>query len=366
MEDKESSDEEKSYSEKSNELINNNDDYIDESKITTKRNPVLNDSLKKYEKKKKSNNLLESEEVFIRQRKEIEKIKQKNNLQNKNGYKGEEPKNVITVEPPNEVYITLNDYKYFEYSNIKGGNYEENKILKDVTWEKFNKSPIGNDQKGKFLINNKALLLTEEIDYSKKNLELKINCNLVRESEIWIFTRCFVNKKINNSLLFENNIQNIEENDYFNKYSSLIKIIKEIKDISENRYKYFITFGTFYHEENENNKLYYKSFLKRQLIGNSFDDVVSKIEIIIEDTGEEYINAKIYINNTLNYDFVSGKFFLPLNKKAKLLIYGKGKNIELEGLDINLKDKKGYQHQLPIKFESENGKGRNCDCCSVF
>ena len=50
----------------------------------------------------------------------------------------------------------------------------------------------------------------------------------------------------------------------FNKYTSLIKIMKEMKS---NRCH--ITFGTYYNDALQNNKLCHKFFLKRQLIDYS-------------------------------------------------------------------------------------------------
>ena len=60
-----------------------------------------------------------------------------------------------------------------------------------------------------------------------------------------------------------------------------------------------VIFGTFYHEINENNKLYYKSFLKRQIIDYSNDnkknnDDKSEFSINIIDLGEETITANIF------------------------------------------------------------------------
>ena len=218
-------------------------------------------------------------------------------------------------------------------------------------------------------LNNLALRVIQEIDYEKRGLELNINFNLIEKSEFWIFTRSFVNKDINESIYFDEKSENIDANDNFNKYSSLIKIIKD-----PNMDRCYITFGTFYQEINENNKLYYKSFLKRQLIDYSFGNNNnnyynfnnSEFNVIINDLGEESINAKIYFNNNIESNDITGNFFLPLNKKAKILICGRGKSVRLKQFIVKKYDKRKNGFKSPIKFESENDVPKNCECCTIF
>ena len=79
----------------------------------------------------------------------------------------------------------------------------------------------------------------------------------------------------------------------------------------------------------KNNKLYYKSFLKRQLIDysenehNIMKEDKLEFKVIIKDLGEENINPIIFTNNEVKSNEINGNFFLPINKKTKLLICGK-------------------------------------------
>ena len=59
-------------------------------------------------------------------------------------------------------------------------------------------------------INKKAIRCNQEIDYSERNLELTIDFNLEEQSELWIFTRSFVNKSINKSFYFDEKSENID------------------------------------------------------------------------------------------------------------------------------------------------------------
>ena len=364
--------------EKSNKSNSNNDDLkedISDEEIKGSINRInLNDSLKLYEnqidsKNNISSNLLGSEEIFINQRKEIEKMKKKNELfylkkesksnsfmntknnfhnsvmntyksndiiNNTNNYiKEKEVKiketslnNSFNIDNNNNKDIEtfcLNDYQYFEYSIV---NYNYNLDNEDAkskminidnnTWNPLNEDyPFSyekdnkNDSYSFMEINNIALKIIKEIDYDEKGIELNIDFNLVDDSELWIFTRTYVNKSINESNIFDKLSANIDINDIFNKYSSLIKIIK---DITLNRW--YITFGTFYHEIYENNKLYYKSFLIRQLIDYSNEIKIpdnknnkSEFNLTLYDLGEETINVNVFLNNKIKPNEIKGNFF---------------------------------------------------------
>lgn len=415
---------------KSNESNKNSDDINDSDndiKIKNSLNHLnLNDSLQIYENQINSrnntdNNLLGSEEIFINQRKEIQKIKKKNELFNLkkesknnslNNNKNSINNNIINTNKSNEFIITnnnelkdneekkkeapinklgdikiideniydiesfsLNIYKYFEYSFINYDNEngeEKSKIIKfeNNIWTPLNedfpfsyeKSNLNNSYT--FMeLNNLALRIIKEIDYDEKGLELNLDFNLIDNSELWIFTRSFVNKNINESYFFDEKSENIDINDNFNKYTSLIKIIKDIA-----LQRCYITFGTFYHETNENNKLYYKSFLKRQLIDysddiKSFQDNKYELNMTIYDLGEETIIANVFLNNKLKSEQIKGNLFLPLNKKAKILICGKGKSVQLKELNVKIVEKKRLQ--TSTQFEMENNALKNCECCSI-
>ena len=236
-------------------------------------------------------------------------------------------------------------------------------------WKEYNKNfPLLyeiNDPKKKgyeyIELNNMAFRLIKEVDYDEYGLELKLSFNLLGESQILIFTRSFVNKSINDSNLFDETCFNIDTGDIFNKYTSLIKIMKEKKTNRCN-----ITFGTYYNDPLKNNKLCHKFFFKRQLIDYSeekkdninYDDV-SEFQMIINDLGDEVIDARIYMNNNKKPNDMSGNFFIPINKKAKILIFGKGESVRLKEISGKIFNKRNEEIKNLIKFESENRAPKN-------
>ena len=127
----------------------------------------------------------------------------------------------------------------FEYNTF---NSKDNKTKEkpqfelDKNWKPLDKNfPLlyeVNDSKNGYEyveLNQMALRLIDDIDYDEYGLELKLKVNLIGTSQLLIFTRCFVNKGINDSELFDDSSRNIEKKDIFNKYTSLIKIMKEMK-----------------------------------------------------------------------------------------------------------------------------------------
>ena len=334
------------------------------------------------------NNLLQSEEIFINQNKEIVKAREKNLtflVRNKNNnIKLSKNNDNNNINDDIKVF-TLNDNKYFEVSifNYNETDEEKPQIPEfNEPWKSSNLFLSYFSENSKFEktenyieFSRIALRSNKEIDYSKNGLELNIKFNLFGDSELWIFSRCSVNKSINESYYFDEKSVNIEDNDYFNKYSSVIKIKKE-----RNSNKCFVIFGTFYQEINENNNLYYKSFLKRQLIDNSgieksYDyyyftkNDKCEFELILTDYGEELINTKVYLNNLNNKNKcndINARFFLPINKKAKFLICGSGQSVQVKDLIVKLLEKEKNNYKSAIQFESENDAPKNCECCSIF
>ena len=311
-----------------------------------------------------------------------------NEIMNTNILKSTEIKIKNLDELNNEIIedlqtFSLNDNKNFEYIIINDENIDENykdnsKVveLDNNMWKPLNEEfPFSygedalNNSYNFIEINRLAIRFKQEIDYDEKGVELNMHFNLEEQSELWIFSRCYVNKSINESFYFDEKSENIDINDNFNKYTSLIKIIRDAN------YKgCYITLGTFYHETNENNKLYYKTFLKRQLIDYSNDNIKSKntkedkfeFNVIINDLGEETINTKIYLNNKVKYDEINGNFFLPINKKAKILICGSGKSAQLKNLVVKTFNKRKIGLKTSTQFETENDTMKNCECCSIL
>ena len=64
-------------------------------------------------------------------------------------------------------------------------------------------------------MNHLALRIIQEIDYEESGLLLNINFNLIDNSELWIFTRSFVNKSINDSFYFDEKSENVDKNDIY-------------------------------------------------------------------------------------------------------------------------------------------------------
>ena len=88
--------------------------------------------------------------------------------------------------------------------------------------------------------------------------------------------------------------------------------------------------------------------------------------MFVVDYGEELINTKIFLNNKNKFNDISGKFFLPINKKAKFLICGTGKSVQIKDLIVNIFDKENFNFKSFIQFESDNETPKNCECCSIW
>ena len=230
---------------------------------------------------------------------------------------------------------------------------------------------------------SKTVLITKNIiDYNSKGVQINLHLKLYEKSTFWIFTRCYVDnydylseeiKKYKTltsrqrKLNLIDNGENIEkEMKMFSKYSTVIKIFK-----NKNSNKAFVSFGTFY-KNKKNGNLIYKTFLQRQLVDFIHEDNnyyylendLCEFDIIILDLGNEYLQAKISLNNKEKYNNIKSNFYLPLNKKAKLMFCGEGNNIKVTKLEI-----KSF-----IKYDEDKEKfgiilseeRKECDCCSII
>jgi hypothetical protein len=247
------------------------------------------------------------------------------------------------------------DYKNSEIIPIISNNWKKIK--------KFKKT------KNAIEFKDMAIRTINEVNYNTSGIEINLELSLVGGSEFWIFTRCFVNKDINDSEVFDTYSINNEPDIIFNKYTSLIKIIKE-----KNSSKCFITFGTFYEDEKDGNKIKYETFLKRQLVDflqldslsvNSntvyyyLENDLLDIKAIIMDLGNEIIDAKVYINENKKFNHIEAKFYLPMIKRSKLLFCGKGQSAQVKKLRINNIEKFG-------EYENDEYQKKSCTCCSIF
>ena len=387
------------------EISNENDD----SDNIKEENIMMNDSLSNKLNKRinsdtnKSDDLLGSEEIFINIKKEIETVKKRNeafhlkkestksmnnnlhsnNDLNSNKFKlltktKDEKDNIQEEESSNNEFYEFNlndDYIGYEYSNFINSGKKNDKFDLNKDWKKIDKDfpRLSENNNGYEYIelNQMAIRVIKEIDFDEMGVELNLNFNLIGTSQIFVFTRSFVNKDINESGIFEDDIYNIEKNDIFNKYTSLIKISKDMKKGSS-----FITFGTYYNDKYKNNKLCHKFFLQRQLIDyneeknyNEYDDrkeYQTEFNMVINDLGNENINARIYLNKNKKPNDISGNFFLPINKKAKIMIFGMGTGVRLRNIGCKIFNKRNESIKNLIKFESENSAPKNCQCCYII
>lgn len=208
-----------------------------------------------------------------------------------------------------------------------------------------------------------ALRTINEVDYEQSGIELKIQFTLQRESQLWIFTRCFVNKDINESENFDIESINNGSGEIFNKYTTVILISKEADSN-----KSFISFGTYYENEETGEKIF-KTFAKRQLIdyerisldnnypsydNNTLD--ICEYNIYLMDLGKENLNGKVFINSNKIPNDVGASFFYPTDKRAKVMIAGSGQCVEIKGLKINCFNKDD-------DIFKEN---KACNCCNIF
>ena len=334
----------------------------------------------------KSHQITESvptEELFLKQKERIKVYKErlskknldKNNINNKNTknsidllnignnnkYKNSISSHQKKIFNGTFKILTLDNYQFFEKANfqtkIKYSSKDDNiPILKNAEWKSLN-CPLQNVEFKKI-----ALRTINEINYEINMVKIYINFTLQGESELWIFTRCFINKEVNESINFDLSSLNNEPDIIFNKYSSLIKITKE-------RYsnKCFISFGTFCENMKYPNKLSYKTFLKRQIVNfndssniKNYKNDICEFNVQVIDSGNENIDVKVAMNSEDKFNYVIGNFYIPINKRSKLLFCGEGQSVMIKSLTINNYNKSEEQIQ---QFEFEQ---KSCSCCNVY
>ena len=230
-----------------------------------------------------------------------------------------------------------------------------------------------------FDFSKKAILTKNIIDYNTKGVKINIHLKLYEKSTFWIFTRCYVGDYFENIKRHKTitasshklNLENINEKEknnkkIFNKYSTVIKIFK-----NKNSNKSFVSFGTFYKNKKSGN-LHYKTFLQRQLVDYVHEDNnyyylendLCEFDIIIIDLGNEFLQAKISLNNKEKFNNIKCNFYLPTNKKAKLMFCGEGNNIIVTELEI--KSFLKYDEDIDKFGLIISNDSKACDCCSII
>ena len=377
--------------EESNEIYDSNINNFDINNTHNFIPSNLNDENKSHNKTES----IPLEEVFLKQKENVKKYKERNN-KNKEEKNMNQKLNILNSNKSLELInslnnksnndnnknlelnfhqkkifngtfkiLTLENYQFFEkayfQTKIKHSNKEDNiPILKNVEWNSLY-CPLKNVEFRKL-----ALRTINEINYETNKVQINVNFTLQGESEFWIFTRSFVNKDVNESLAFDILSLNNEPDIIFNKYSSLIKIIKE-----KYTNRCFVTFGTFCESSKDPYQISYKTFLKRQLVNFNENTSLEYIEndicdfnVIITDSGNENIDAKIAMNSDNKYNYVIGNFYLPTNKRSKILFCGDGKSIIVKNLTIQNFDKNDIQEeQFETIFSVEQ---KSCTCCNIF
>ena len=348
-----------------------NNNFYESNVIFNMTENVLNHTPTNEEKKsQKLSESLPAEELFIKQKdkikhyKEILEKEKKNVYKNDNSFNKDNEQKEIVNE--NKKSISLKDFNFFEITSFihnRDSIYKENRIpvFKTNNWKRLN------EPKYNFDLKNIALRTSHDIDYGKKMAKISIDFTLKEESELWIFTRCFMkNESVNiniNNTSFNNDIEKI-----FNKYTSVIKIIKK-RDSN----KSFITFGTFCENMKHSKQVSYKSFLKRQLVNFNEAAIYQQIEnendscdfkLYIIDKGDDCIDAKVSINSDNKFNQIIAKFFLPTDKKSKILFCGEGDGVIIKDLNISNLDK---NEELEEGFETLfSFEQKSCNCCSII
>lgn len=262
--------------------------------------------------------------------------------------------------------LTLKDYQFWEttqFDNETSQTDNEEIPKTESLWESNPKLEEIYQGRAKNIDLSKIALRTiNEVDYESNGVELNISLMLKGGSQFWIFTRCFINKEVNESQCFDTESAHNEPNDIFNKYSSIIKITKEDKSS-----KCFISFGTFYEEENGGN-MYVKTFFKRQLIDYSkkenkfyyLENDACDFNIHLVDVGTEVINAKISVNGSEKRNEINANFYIPTNKRSKIMFAGTGQCVDIKSLFLNSFQK---DDNIGTLFTSER---KSCNCCCIF
>ena len=343
-----------------------NNNFCESNVIFNMTDNALNHTHTNEEKKsQKLSESIPAEELFIKQKDKIkhykEMMEKEKKIVSKNeNSKDNEQKEIVGEE---KKYITLDDYDLFEiapFSHNRDYKFKDNRIpiFKEDRWKKLIEPKINIELK------NIALRTVNEIDYDKNMAKININFTLKEESELWIFTRSFIK---NETINFNNSTITYESDKISNKYSSVIKVIKKRDCL-----KSFVTFGTFCGNIKNSKQISYKSFLKRQLVNfneTNYQQIESDndscdFNMYITDKGDDCIDTKISINEDNKFNQIIAKFYLPTNKRCKLLFCGEGESVIIKNIKISNLDKNDIQEdEFETLFTLEQ---KSCNCCTII
>jgi len=343
-----------------------NNNFYESNVIFNMTDNALNHTHTNEEKKsQKLSESIPAEELFIKQKDKIKHYKEmmekeKKNVSKNENSKDNEQKEIVEEE---KKYITLEDYDLFEiapFSHNRDYKFKDNRIpiFKEDRWKKLI------EPKKNIELKNIALRTVNEIDYDKNMAKININFTLKEESELWIFTRSFIK---NETINFNNSTITYESDKISNKYSSVIKVIKKRDCL-----KSFVTFGTFCENIKNSKQISYKSFLKRQLVNfneSNYQQLESDndscdFNMYITDKGDDCIDTKISINEDNKFNQIIAKFYLPINKRCKLLFCGEGESVIIKNIKISNLDKNEVQEdEFETLFTLEQ---KSCNCCTII
>ena len=342
-----------------------NNNFYESNVIFNMTDNALNHTHTNEEKKsQKLSESIPAEELFIKQKDKIkhykEMMEKEKKIVSKNeNSKDNEQKEIVEEE---KKHITLEDYDLFEiapFSHNRDYKYKDNRIpiFKEDNWKRLIEPKINIELK------NIALRTVNEIDYDKNMAKININFTLKEESELWIFTRSFIK---NETINFNNSTITYESDKISNKYSSVIKVIKKRDCL-----KSFVTFGTFCENNKHSKQISYKSFLRRQLVNfneTNYQQIESDedscdFNMYITDKGDDCIDTKISMNEDNKFNQIIAKFYLPTNKRCKLLFCGEGESVIIKSIKISNLDKNDIQEdEFETLFTLEQ---KSCNCCSI-
>ena len=342
-----------------------NNNFYESNVIFNMTDNALNHTHTNEEKKsQKLSESIPAEELFIKQKDKIKHYKEimekeKKIVSKNENSKDNEQKEIVEEE---KKHITLEDYDLFEiapFSHNRDYKYKDNRIpiFKEDNWKRLIEPKINIELK------NIALRTVNEIDYDKNMAKININFTLKEESELWIFTRSFIK---NETINFNNSTITYESDKISNKYSSVIKVIKKRDCL-----KSFVTFGTFCENNKHSKQISYKSFLKRQLVNfneTNYQQIESDedscdFNMYITDKGDDCIDTKISMNEDNKFNQIIAKFYLPTNKRCKLLFCGEGESVIIKSIKISNLDKNDIQEdEFETLFTLEQ---KSCNCCSI-
>ena len=342
-----------------------NNNFYESNVIFNMTDNALNHTHTNEEKKsQKLSESIPAEELFIKQKDKIklykEMMEKEKKIVSKNeNSKDNEQKEIVEEE---KKHITLEDYDLFEiapFSHNRDYKYKDNRIpiFKEDNWKRLIEPKINIELK------TIALRTVNEIDYDKNMAKININFTLKEESELWIFTRSFIK---NETINFNNSTITYESDKISNKYSSVIKVIKKRDCL-----KSFVTFGTFCENNKHSKQISYKSFLRRQLVNfneTNYQQIESDedscdFNMYITDKGDDCIDTKISMNEDNKFNQIIAKFYLPTNKRCKLLFCGEGESVIIKSIKISNLDKNDIQEdEFETLFTLEQ---KSCNCCSI-